>query len=140
MFKRQSAWVLAAGLIFSMPAAAESASLLEVMRQLGTRMGQINDGIWKEDYAAIADAAHYIAEHPKPPMKQRKKILGALGTDAIDFRAADKRVHDDALEVVEAARSEQMPAVVERYQRLVDGCVSCHGQFRERLRPVLHPE
>ncbi len=73
-------------------------------------------------------------------MEQRKKIMATLGADAVDFRAADKRVHDNALKLVDAARTEQLPAVVERYQRLVDGCIVCHSRFRDRLRPVLHPD
>jgi len=123
-----------------MPAAAESETLQSLMRELGDRMGQISDGLWREDYPAVAEAAQYIASHPKPPLQQRKKIISALGADAAEFRAADKRVHDDALELVEAARTGQMPPVVARYQRLMDGCVACHTQFRERLRPVLHPD
>lgn len=113
--------------------------MLELMRELGDRMERISDGIWREDYAAIVEAAQYIADHPKPPMEQRRKIIGALGADAADFRAGDKRVHDGALSVIEAARAEQMPEVAARFGRLAEGCVACHSDFRSRLRPVLHP-
>lgn len=135
------AWLLFAGISFSMPAAAEEpAEMLDLMRELGQRMDRISDGIWREDYAAIAEAARYIANHPKPPMKQRKKIIGALGTDAPDFRAGDKRVHETALAVVEAAQEKRMAEVAAHFGRLTQSCVDCHANFRDRLRPVLHPE
>lgn len=114
--------------------------MLELMRELGNRMERISDGIWREDYAAIVEAAQYIADHPKPPMEQRKRIIGALGSDAAGFRAGDKRVHEGALAVVEAAQAKQMPEVAVRFGRLAEGCVACHSDFRSRLRPVLHPE
>jgi cytochrome c556 len=138
--KRRFLCLLFAGVCLSTPAMAEPPQMRELMGALGERMGEIGEGIWREDFAAIAEAARYIAEHPKPPAAQRKRVISALGDDAPEFRAADKRVHTGSLALVEAAESGQMPAVVERYERLVEGCVACHARFRDRVRQTLHPQ
>lgn len=73
------------------------------MGALGKRMDTIGPGIWPEDYPAIAEEAKYTVANPKPPVAQRAKIIGALGSDAAEFRTADKWVYEGALALVEPA-------------------------------------
>ena len=120
----------------SMPAGAEEFSLLQIMQQLGRDLNQISDGMWREDYAAIAAAAQSIAEHPQPPMAERSKIISGLGADAGRFRQGDQTVHDAAMAVKEAAGQENNEHVLKRYNDLVKGCMDCHTNFRARVRDI----
>ena len=47
-----------------------------------------------------------------------------------DFVEMDDDFHDELRELVGAANDDDMEGVTEQYGRLVDGCASCHGEFR----------
>ena len=122
-------------ILLALPAqAAESPSLLQIMQQLGRDLNRISDGLWREDYAAVAAAAQAIADHPQPPVEERTRIIGGLGADAGRFRQGDQNVHDAALAIKAAAEQEDSERVLQHYIGLVEGCMNCHTQFRERVR------
>ena len=78
-------------------------------------------------------------------MEERRIIIGGLGADAGKFRQVDQIVHDAALSLKEAAEQKNGALLVERYTQLFNGCVSCHGSFRTRVReltqfPILKTE
>lgn len=47
-----------------------------------------------------------------------------------EFERVDDAFHDDLRALVAAARADDLPATAEAYGVLVQGCVSCHAQFR----------
>lgn len=132
-------WVLAA-IVTGLPAvslaADESPSLLQIMRQLGHELNQLSDGLWRDDYAAIATAAQAIADHPQPPVAERTRIITGLGADAGRFRQGDQAVHDAALAVKEAAERQDAEQLLPHYLDLVTGCRRCHTAFRARVRAL----
>ena len=142
MTKQQMhSWVVTI-LIISLPVPALAAdqdqapSLLQIMQQLGRDLNRISDGMWSEDYAAMAAAAQAIADHPQPPVEERTRIIEGLGADAGSFRQGDQDVHDAALAVKAAAEQKDNEQVLQRYIELVQGCMGCHTRFRERVRAL----
>lgn len=139
MERRTCSWATAAIIVILTAVSAradEPPDLLHVMQQLGLDLTRISDGMLTENYAAVATAAAAIADHPKPPLAQRKKIIAGLGADAGRFRLGDQVVHDAALAVKDAARLKDNKLVLQRYVELVEGCMSCHTSFRERVRAL----
>jgi cytochrome c556 len=126
--------LLALALISSNAGAGEP-TFQSVMQELGRDLHRISDAILQEDYPAIAAAAEAIAEHPHPSAAERRRVGAQLGPDMPRFQQAGEAVHQTAHELHEAAQRRDMEAVLRRYQPLMEGCVACHAQFRERARP-----
>ena len=111
-----------------------TAPLPRIMAWLAEDMNRISAGLWREDWALIADAAERVAFHPKVSEEERRRIFGILGEDAGGFRRADLFVHETAKGLREAARAEAMDRVLTLYADLQRGCVACHDAYRDRLR------
>lgn len=98
---------------------------------------KINKAIFLDDFSTIEISADNIANHPKPAMRIRKKIMMNLGTEMATFKQHDTVVHNIALEISKAAKAKNMPLVTSNYQRLTQGCLSCHSQFKQRVSEIL---
>jgi hypothetical protein len=112
-----------------------SETLLGVMAGLRADMIRLSEGLWTGDFRAVADAAEDVAEHPQVGPEERVRVQSTLGGDFPDFVAADQQVHALARRVREAALREDTIAVLTALSDLQHGCVACHTDFRERLRP-----
>lgn len=118
------------------PVVAEDGTLLAVMRDLGRQNSELAKAILVEDWQTMSAAANMIAEHPKPGMSERMKILAALGDRAGEFRGFDTTVHDAAIALREAAERKDIAAVSNSYTEMFSACVACHGEFRSELRAL----
>ena len=98
---------------------------------------KINKGIFLEDFSMIETAADRVANHPAPPMATKRKLMTSLGFEMRKFKASDTIVHDLAVEIGQAAQKENMGAVVVKYHELLDGCLSCHEEFKARVSTIL---
>lgn len=94
-------------------------------------------GIFYEDFTKIELAAKNIADHPAPGMPTMKKVIGYLGEEMPAFKGLDMIVHNTAVDIGKAAGEKNMAAVVTSYHQLIDGCQSCHSQFKQRVSKVL---
>lgn len=108
-------------------------SLKTIMVNLETDMEAIVRGLNYGDFEMIEARARAIADHDKPPMQERAKILSFLGEEAGDFKKGDAKVHDTAVKVAEAAAEQDYTKVVEGYGILLGGCVACHTKYRPRI-------
>jgi len=108
-----------------------------LMVGLAQDMARINTGIWHEDFDLVQQGATSIANHPRIPPDQIKKIKKALGQEFQNFVRFDKSVHSTATELVSAAEARDWSGVLTKYTELRDGCFGCHSAYRERLQPVL---
>ena len=97
----------------------------------------LSEGIFYEDFSKIEKAAKNIADHPNPGMQTMKKVIGHLGKDMPKFKGLDTKVHNTAISIMKAASKKNMSAVVANYHELIDGCQSCHSQFKKRVSKVL---
>ncbi len=108
-----------------------------VMQGLLTDSQQLTAGIFYEDFVKIEQAAKNIADHPNPGKPTMKKVMGHLGKEMPTFKGLDMKVHNTAVDIVKAAGEKDMQAVVASYHQLIDGCQSCHSQFKQRVSKVL---
>jgi hypothetical protein len=49
------------------------------MKELGTEMCRANQALLEEDFGQLAASARSIAEHPRPGVTERLRVLGELG-------------------------------------------------------------
>ena len=113
--------------------------LRPLMVGLAQDMDRIAAGLWYEDYDLIRQGAQGIAQHPKIPPFQIKKIKNTLGDQFPTFVQYDETVHRTASTLVTAAEAKNWSTVLDAHERLKRGCVGCHTAYRDQLRPVLTP-
>ena len=104
-----------------------------IMVDLETDMEMIVRAVSYGDFKAIEASARKIADHDKPPMHERAKILAFLGDKADGFKKSDKRVHNAAAELALVAAEKNYEKVVRGYASLLDGCVACHTKYRSEI-------
>jgi hypothetical protein len=78
------------------PAAQAGPTLKDVMVDLGKNMGEINDALWREDLAAVGQAAQSIVSHPHIAPEGKKRLKSILKAEMMAFGKADKVVHQAA--------------------------------------------
>lgn len=126
-------FLAAAGLILAAAGAhaTEPLALQKIMKDLGRNMQAITDGISREDWDQVAKTAPQIANHPQPPLSEKMRILGFVGSDMGKYRAHDRETHDAALAVGKAARTKDGPGVIAAFSVLQNACHACHQEFRK---------
>ncbi len=115
-------------------APAKPMALQTVMATLGRDMQTVTGAISREDWAMVARLAPDIAHHPAPPLSEKLRILGWLGTDAGKFRGFDAQVHEAAAAMGEAAARGDGQAVITRLATVQQSCLACHQAFRKSFR------
>lgn len=122
------------GSAVSLPAsragAEEPMELRRIMQDLGEDMQSVTDGISREDWRLVAEAAARIAEHPQPPVTEKVRILTFLGSEAARFRGFDEQTHRAGKALKEAAEGEDARAVIDAFATLQTACLGCHQAFR----------
>jgi cytochrome c556 len=114
---------------------ADTLPLINIMLNLEREMQSISSGLWRHDFEQITSSAERIADHAKIKPSEVKTIRDILGEeDFKSFVKDDKTVHNMAVRLSEAAGRENFEATAEAYQKLEQGCISCHRTHRNRLR------
>lgn len=117
------------------PASADSGmTLLAIMQRLGGNMTALTHGLMTQDTASVRLQAAAIAEHAPIAASDLERIKRALGADIAAFDAVDESVHVAAVALRDAAQAGRTNDILRRLHEVQRGCVSCHAQFRERLR------
>ena len=111
--------------------AAKPMALRSVMERLGRDMQAVTGAISKEEWTLVAELAPKIAKHAEPPLGEKMRILGWLGTDAGKFRGFDGQVHDAASAMGDAARRRDGQAVIAAFSKKQQSCLACHQSFRQ---------
>lgn len=109
-------------------------ALLPIMQRLGGEMTALTYALMTDDYDAVTSSAAAIAEHAPISAEDLERIQRELGPEMAAFEAVDESVHVASVRLHNAAKARQLDQVVERLSEVQRGCVSCHAQFRERLR------
>ena len=110
---------------------AEPLVLQKVMKDLGKHMQTITDGISREDWALVEKTAPLIGEHPQPPISEKTRIIGFMGSDMGKFKAYDGETHDAAHKLAHVAQEKDGVAVINAFQTLQTSCYNCHQAFRK---------
>lgn len=112
---------------------APEGSLKLVMQGLLKETQELTAAMLNEDFTLIATKAGNIADHPKPSMATRMKIMKAMGADMAQFKANDEIVHKAALDIMTNAQQKNIDGVGENYKKMIGGCLSCHSQFKDSV-------
>lgn len=111
--------------------------LFSIMAGLQSEMARISRGLWLEAMDTVAAGADGVANHPRVPPEEFRRIQGVLGEEMSRFGGLDGRVHDLAVRLAEEARAGDLDAVLSTDAELRRACVACHAEFRERLRDAI---
>lgn len=111
--------------------------LFSIMAGLEGAMAELDRGLWAERFDTIQAGARAVADHPAIPADEAERIRSVLGDDMARFQELDRTVHDLAVRIAEGAEREAFGAVMDAQADLRRGCVTCHSEFRERLRQGL---
>lgn len=115
------------------PGNEQSPDLPTIMRLLSADIQLINEGIYTENYNLIEQGATAINEHPPLSEETRSLLQETLGNRMQAFGQYDKLVHDTADSLRNVAQHQDMGRVLEQYQIIQRGCVSCHEVFRNEI-------
>ncbi len=111
--------------------AAEPLALRKVMRDLGSNMQTITDGISRGDWEQVEKTAPLIADHPQPPLAEKLRIMRFMGGDMGKFKAHDSETHAQAQAVGKAAKAGDGAGVILAFAKLQTSCYDCHREFRK---------
>ncbi len=120
----------------NMPEPSESEdplTLQSIMRLISANMGIINEGIYTEDYHLIEEGAAAINDHPPLSPVSLELVKSTLGPRMQAFQEYDNIVHGHADTIKVAAQQKNMQKVLDSYQIVQKGCVSCHAAFRNEI-------
>jgi cytochrome c556 len=112
---------------------ATEGSLKLVMQGLLKDTQELTAAMLNEDFALITTKAENIADHPKPSMATRMKIMKAMGSDMAQFKANDEIVHKAALAIMTNAEQKNIDGVGDNFKKMIGGCLSCHSQFKDSV-------
>ena len=129
--------ILALFLVPTAAQAGEPTTLQTIMQGLRDNLVEISDGLLTDDFELVDRGATAIANHPRIPPEQVQLVAKELGQEMPVFKQFDTRVHDLALEISAAAKSEVRAAAVSGFQQMVDGCLACHAGYKDRVAGVL---
>lgn len=115
-------------------AATGGEALRPIMQRLGGEMTTLTYALMTEDYQTVERSAGAIAQHAPISADELERLHTVLGPDMTRFEAVDESVHVASVRLHDAARERQPGRVIELLGEVQRGCVSCHVQFRERLR------
>ncbi|MDX2367372.1 MAG: cytochrome c [Colwellia sp.] len=116
---------------------AAEGSLKLVMQGLLKNTQQLTAAMLNEDFTSIEHQAKSIADHPKPSMATRKKLMKAMGTDMAKFKANDNIVHSAAVDIMKSAQQKNIKDVGENFKKMIGGCLSCHNSFKNKVSAIL---
>lgn len=114
--------------------AAEPLVLRKIMRELGKNMQHISDSIMREDWTQVTEIAPRIADHPKPPLTEKIRILTFVGSDVGKYRDYDEKTHQAGQELRRAAVHKDRTEVISAFATLQESCAACHQSFRKSFQ------
>ncbi|KKO44393.1 hypothetical protein WG68_16300 [Arsukibacterium ikkense] len=109
-------------------------ALKGIMQLLATDMSKMTDAISREEWEKVIGIADRVADHEQPPLAEKMRILTFLGAEANKFKTYDKKVHDAAVEVKQAAQQGDGYRVIESFSTVQKNCLACHQEFRDRFQ------
>lgn len=109
-------------------------SLNALMPAYGVATHRIQNALWREDYATVAEHARRIAANSGFSPEQQARIVGSPRQATAWFGEADAKVHDSALALAAAADSKNALKVVKALGSMQEGCAACHTNYRARMR------
>ncbi|HFD32099.1 MAG TPA: hypothetical protein ENJ28_05230 [Gammaproteobacteria bacterium] len=116
--------------------AKDPESFRDLMKYMGEEYTKVAEGILKQDYKQLSEAANNIAFHPEPPLTQRMKIIAKLGTNFMDFKSWDDEVHLSAVALTKAAKDKNNAEILKHNAMMLKKCTSCHDKYRDLVKTL----
>ena len=113
--------------------AAEPLALQKIMKDLGSNMQIITDGISREDWGLVERTAAQIVDQPQPTLNEKVSLLDFMGTQMWKFKSYEGEKANTALALGKAAKAKDGPGVILAFQKLQTSCYNCHSEFRKPL-------
>ncbi len=138
-------WLLCLFITLLLTAAAPAdtdagADLKQIMQALQDNSVVLLNGLLVDNFAAVAEAAARIADHPQIPAKQVALVAAELGEEMGAFKQYDTLVHDLSLSIRSAALENNRSRAIADYQQMINTCLACHFSYRQRVADVLSVE
>lgn len=109
--------------------------LLTIMVNLEQNMQSVSSGLWRHNFRQVSNSAESIANHARIPKTELGKIKGILGKQEFKaFVQDDKTVHEMAMKLSQVADDKNFEKTAQIYQKLEQGCISCHQKHRTKIR------
>ena len=122
----------------SSKASAVEGSFKLVMQGLLADTQELTAAMLMEDFTRIEKIAKNIADHPKPSMETRMKLMKAMGAEMAKFKSNDAIVHDAAVNITKNAQQKNIEGIVDDFNTMIGGCVSCHSEFKMKVSAILN--
>lgn len=106
-------------------------ALRKIMQDLGKNMQTITDGISRGDWELVERIAALVADHPQPPLSEKMRIMGFVGTNMGKFKTYDGETHAQAQAIGKSANVRDGQGVILAFQKLQTSCYNCHSEFRK---------
>lgn len=108
-------------------------ALRKIMQDMGKSMQDITAAISREDWTMVAKVVPLIGDHRQPPMTEKMRILGFIGSEAGTFKRHDEQVQQSAKALQQAAARDDGQDVISSFAALQGNCLACHQRFRQQL-------
>lgn len=106
----------------------------ETMEELGEHSERIVKAINHEDWQWVAREARAIADHPRPPVEERERIMAFAGERRAEFQETDHAAHEAAATLADVAEMGNGRDVIRAFADLQATCLDCHASFRDDFR------
>ena len=133
MKKFQMVFLVLAVLIATPAISRGELQLRTIMKGMNERMRDIVTAINREDFRAIEENAMKIADHDRPPVTERLRILGFMLGKAPELKGMDDKVHASATELADAAKKKNIDAVLTNFSKVQRACINCHTKFKAQI-------
>ena len=115
-------------------ASAEPLVLRKIMQDMGKNMQAITDAISREDWKLVEKTAPLIADHPQPPLSEKKRIIAFVGNDMSKFKGYDGKTHAAARLLSKTAAAKDGHGIIADFATLQNSCLMCHQRFRKPIQ------
>ena len=117
------------------PAHDEQMTLRVIMQELAVEYVRAANALMTDDYQTLEEVGRAIEHHPLPdPIVAA--IKRTLGKGFSAFEKVDERSHAAAVALARQAAAKNSAGAAKAFADLSTACVSCHTQFRAKLKPL----
>jgi hypothetical protein len=106
-------------------------ALRKIMQDMDKNMHSMADAISQKDWPVVERIAPLIADHRQPPLIEKIRIMGFVGTSIGKYKAYDGSVVEQAQAVGKAAKFNDAQGTELMFRTLQASCDSCHNEFQK---------
>lgn len=105
--------------------------LRKIMQDMDKNMHIMANAISQKDWLLVERIAPLIADHRQPPLIEKMRIMGFVGSSIGKYKAYDGSIYKHAQAVGKAAKSNDVQGTELMFRTLQASCDSCHNEFQK---------